>query len=68
MISTSTRLHHHGDAERQVALGARPCWPPPRRRASEARLPLKLETMVGSVLSSVMKPPAATAPAPICLT
>ena len=29
--------------------------------------PLKAWTMVGSVLMSVMKPPAATAPAPICL-
>ena len=38
---------------------------PPRK---EARLPLKLATMVGSVLISVMKPPAATAPAPIWRT
>ncbi len=38
---------------------------PPR---SEAMLPLKLDTMVGSVLSRVMNPPAATAPAPIWRT
>jgi hypothetical protein len=42
-------------------------WPaasaaPPR---IDARLPLKAETIVGIVLISVMKPPAATAPAPI---
>ena len=41
---------------------------PASRRRSDARLSLNDETMVGSVLSSVMKPPAATAPAPIWRT
>jgi len=33
----------------------------------EPILPLKEEMIVGMVLNKVMKPPAATAPAPICL-
>ena len=37
---------------------------PPR----DLMAPLKAETMVGMVLISVMKPPAATMPAPICRT
>ena len=41
---------------------------PPRARRSEAMLSLNDETIVGSVLISVMKPPAATAPAPIWRT
>ena len=41
---------------------------PSRPALSAAMLLLKLLTMVGSVFSSVMKPPAATAPAPICRT
>ncbi len=40
----------------------------PRRPRSEAKASLNEEMMVGSVLSRVMKPPAATAPAPICRT
>ena len=35
---------------------------------TDPRLPLKDEMMVGMVLIRVMKPPAATAPAPICRT
>ena len=34
---------------------------------NEPILPLKEEMIVGIVLIKVMKPPAATAPAPICL-
>ena len=40
----------------------------PSRCRSDATLSLNEETMVGSVLSRVMNPPAATAPAPICRT
>jgi hypothetical protein len=44
------------------------CAMPAAPSLKDARLSWKAETMVGSVLSSVMKPPAATAPAPICRT
>ncbi len=47
-----------------VRLVATPCLP----ARSEARLSLKEAMMVGRVLIRVMKPPAATAPAPIWRT
>ena len=41
---------------------------PPAPPRSEATEPRKADTIVGSVFTRVMKPPAATAPAPICRT
>ena len=41
---------------------------PPVPSFNELILPLKEEMMVGIVFSNVIKPPAATAPAPICRT
>ena len=67
MMKTSARLPRtvtpSGRSRSVRAVLAAPA--PPR---SEARLPLKLATIVGSVLSNVMNPPAATAPAPIWRT
>ena len=68
MISTSTAAADEHERDRQVVLGALGGRAPPSPARSEARLPLKRATMVGRVLISVMKPPAATAPAPICRT
>ena len=45
-----------------------PAAPPASRLRSDAMLSLNDDTIVGSVFSSVMKPPAATAPAPIWRT
>ena len=52
---------------RCVRGSAAPAGPPAPAR-SDATDPLNAETMVGSVLSRVMKPPQATAPAPIWRT
>ncbi len=67
MTSTSPALPNSTKVRgrsRSVRFGA--AAPGPSR--SEERLSLNAEMMVGSVLSRVMKPPAATAPAPICRT
>ena len=53
------------DRERQVALGALARGVARAARADRGRESRKLETMVGSVLMSVITPAHATAPAPM---
>ena len=60
---TSTTVIGRSRSVRSTCAAARVA---PAQRARGSRL--NDETMVGSVLSSVMKPPAATAPAPIWRT
>ena len=67
MIPTSARLPS-AVTPRGRSCSVRFALAAPASPRSEARLPLKLDTIVGSVLSKVMNPPAATAPAPICRT
>ena len=68
MTTTRRQAADEHDGDGQVALGALAARRCPPRCRSDATLSLNEETMVGRVLSRVMKPPAATAPAPIWRT
>ena len=68
MISDQRAAAEQHEGDRQIALGALACRGAAAPARSDARLSRNDETIVGSVLSSVMKPPAATAPAPIWRT